>query len=91
MFRRKLACSFCRRNEAEVAKLVAGSRAYICDRCATEVVRIMADSDDTKTSQPVAPQASPRPMQRLLQRLRRGGSSGTSEYQIATNPEPSAV
>lgn len=45
MFRRKLACSFCRRSEAEVAKLVAGPRVYICDRCAAEAVRIMKESD----------------------------------------------
>jgi ATP-dependent Clp protease ATP-binding subunit ClpX len=48
MFRRKLACSFCRRTEAEVAKLVAGPRVYICDRCAAEAIRIMNES------QPVA-------------------------------------
>jgi ATP-dependent Clp protease ATP-binding subunit ClpX len=45
MFKRKLACSFCRRTEAEVAKLVAGPRVYICDRCAAEAVRIMNESD----------------------------------------------
>jgi hypothetical protein len=45
MFKRKLACSFCRRSEAEVAKLVAGPRVYICDRCAAEAVRIMNESD----------------------------------------------
>ena len=45
MFRRKLACSFCRRSEAEVAKLVAGPRVYICDRCAAEAVRIMNESE----------------------------------------------
>jgi ATP-dependent protease Clp ATPase subunit len=51
MFKRKLVCSFCRRTEAEVAKLVAGprvytgQRVYICDRCAVEAVRIMNESD----------------------------------------------
>ena len=45
MFTRKLICSFCRRTEAEVAKLVAGPRVYICDRCAAEAVRIMNESD----------------------------------------------
>lgn len=45
MFRRKLACSFCRRSEAEVARLVAGPRVYICDRCAAEAVRIMNEAD----------------------------------------------
>ena len=45
MFQRKLACSFCRRSEDEVAKLVAGPRVYICDRCAAEVVGIMKESN----------------------------------------------
>ena len=44
MFRSKLSCSFCRRSETEVAKLVAGPRVYICDRCAADVIRIMNDS-----------------------------------------------
>ena len=48
MFRRKLACSFCRRGEAEVAKLVAGPRVYICDRCAKEALRIMDNSTESQ-------------------------------------------
>jgi len=54
MFGRKLACSFCRRSEDKVSKLVAGPRVYICDRCATEVIRIMNDSESS------APQLSQR-------------------------------
>jgi hypothetical protein len=39
-------CSFCRRNDAEVQKLVAGpkrllGRVYICDRCAAQTIEIM--------------------------------------------------
>jgi ATP-dependent Clp protease ATP-binding subunit ClpX len=41
MFFRKLRCSFCHRPDSEVAKLVAGPRVYICDRCAYETIRIM--------------------------------------------------
>jgi ATP-dependent protease Clp ATPase subunit len=41
MFFRTLRCSFCRRKNKDVAKLVAGARGYICDRCAHECVRIM--------------------------------------------------
>ena len=91
MLRRKLACSFCRRSEAEVAKLVAGPRVYICDRCAAEVVRIMADSDETRTSQTPTRQASSRGVQRLLRRLWHRGSAGASTYQEAADPSPSAV
>ncbi len=46
MFRSKLMCSFCGKGEADVAKLVAGPRVYICDRCAAQVIRIMEQSDD---------------------------------------------
>jgi hypothetical protein len=47
MLKRKLACSFCGKGEAEVAKLVSGPRVYICDQCAAEAVRIMNSSDGT--------------------------------------------
>ena len=43
-----LRCSFCRRPEDEVAKLVAGPRVYICDRCvaiATEIMNAPLDPD----------------------------------------------
>jgi len=47
MLRRTMRCSFCRRPDSDVAKLVAGpwrifaGRVYICDRCATQTIRIM--------------------------------------------------
>jgi len=46
---RKLRCSFCRKDESRVAKLVAGPRlmiprVYICDKCAREAIRIMDTS-----------------------------------------------
>ena len=34
LFERKLKCSFCGKSAAQVAKLVAGRRGYICDVCA---------------------------------------------------------
>jgi hypothetical protein len=57
MVRALLRCSFCRRRDSEVAKLVAGpwrilaGRVYICDRCAAETIRIMeshAGDDQTR-------------------------------------------
>ena len=42
MFRR-LACSFCGKSHRQVAKLVAGPRVYICDRCVAVVSRIMEE------------------------------------------------
>jgi ATP-dependent protease Clp ATPase subunit len=41
VFFRKLRCSFCRRADKDVAKLVKGARGYICDTCAREALRIM--------------------------------------------------
>ena len=40
--RRALACSFCGKGAAQVAKLVAGPKVYICDRCVAEASRIMS-------------------------------------------------
>ncbi|HKB14280.1 MAG TPA: ClpX C4-type zinc finger protein [Vicinamibacterales bacterium] len=45
MWFRGLRCSFCRRADADVEKLVAGARGYICDRCAREVMRIIESSE----------------------------------------------
>jgi hypothetical protein len=67
MLQRTLSCSFCWRKETEVAKLVAGPRVYICDRCAAEVMRIMSDSDEANASDAPSRQASSRA---LLQRIR---------------------
>ena len=49
---RRMACSFCGKKAADVAKLVAGPvtylrpRAYICDACVAIATRIMAEADD---------------------------------------------
>jgi ATP-dependent protease Clp ATPase subunit len=39
--RKRLVCSFCGKSAAEVAKLVAGPRVYICDECVAAANRIM--------------------------------------------------
>ena len=43
---RRLRCSFCRKHDSEVSKLVAGPRVYICDECVAIASRIMNDSHD---------------------------------------------
>jgi ATP-dependent protease Clp ATPase subunit len=44
MFMRKpLACSFCGKTAAEVSKLAAGPRVFICDGCVAEASRIMSN------------------------------------------------
>ena len=88
MFKTKIRCSFCRRSEADVEKLVAGPRVYICDRCAAEVARIMNNPDDPE-AQPKARQKSAI-LKRLKESLRRGIRS-TAERHSVTAPEASAV
>jgi ATP-dependent Clp protease ATP-binding subunit ClpX len=45
MFNRsRLACSFCGKSAAEVSKLVAGPRVYICDACVATAARIMSET-----------------------------------------------
>ena len=41
-----LKCSFCGRDETQVAKLVAGPQVYICDVCVAAARRIMESSRD---------------------------------------------
>jgi hypothetical protein len=42
--RKRLRCSFCRRNAVEVDRLVAGAAAYICDICIADCVAILQDN-----------------------------------------------
>jgi ClpX C4-type zinc finger protein len=72
---RQLRCSFCRKNETEVSKLVAGPHVYICDECAAIVSRIMEGSspDDCQP-----PKVEPSIWRKLLARARlflRGGDA----------------
>jgi ATP-dependent protease Clp ATPase subunit len=47
MFGRKLLrCSFCGKDETQVAKLVAGAKAYICDACTAAAARIIGSNDN---------------------------------------------
>jgi ATP-dependent Clp protease ATP-binding subunit ClpX len=46
---RRLNCSFCRKKDNEVLKLVAGSRVYICDECVAVASRLMADDSAALT------------------------------------------
>src|SRR5262245_19835889 len=56
LFTRKLVCSFCGRTAAQVSRLAAGRKAYICDACAAEAHRIMSDpcsAPDRSSTRPV--------------------------------------
>jgi len=47
---RQLRCSFCGKRDAEVSKLVAGPRVYICDACVAVASRLMegGPQDDSR-------------------------------------------
>jgi ATP-dependent protease Clp ATPase subunit len=52
MFRSKaLACSFCGKDAAQVSKLVAGPKVYICDECVAAASRIMNTSGSDQMRQ----------------------------------------
>ena len=56
MKHRRLRCSFCRKDESEVSKLVAGPQVYICDACVAIASRLMdGDSHNTSQQQRVEP------------------------------------
>ena len=79
MFRRRLACSFCGKGEADVTKLVAGPHVYICDQCAAEVIRIMDQSDHTEGPSPASPSGLFRAVRARIRGLwHRGGAHRTS-------------
>jgi hypothetical protein len=50
---KKLRCSFCRKDETKVAKLVAGPGVYICDECVAIASQIMKDSSPDANPPPV--------------------------------------
>jgi len=45
--KRRLRCSFCGRSEDEVARLVAGASAYICDGCVIKCVAVLDEHGGT--------------------------------------------
>jgi ATP-dependent protease Clp ATPase subunit len=69
--RRKLACSFCGKSAADVSKLVAGPKVYICDACVAVASRIM--SEPGEGTPPESPRA-PGICRRIWQRFIRGQS-----------------
>ena len=62
MRERRLACSFCGKTEAEVAKLVAGPKVHICDRC----VAIAASIMESQPGAPSSPALRPTLMKRFM-------------------------
>jgi ATP-dependent protease Clp ATPase subunit len=77
---KQLRCSFCRKKDSQVEKLVAGPRAYtgarvyICDACVAVATQIMNDppSDDNATGVQLSMW---RKFSHRVQRFIRGGST----------------
>jgi ATP-dependent protease Clp ATPase subunit len=72
---RPLRCSFCRKDETQVSKLVAGPRVYICDECVAIAGRMMGDAppDDRRQAR-----VEPTVWRKVSARVRRflpGGAS----------------
>ena len=71
MFRSKaLACSFCGKDAAQVSKLVAGPKVYICDACVAEASRIMSTSGSDELRQVASRSFWSRITQRVAKLLR---------------------
>jgi len=64
--RRRLACSFCGKGEADVAKLVAGPKVFICDQCVAVASRIMEQDGG---EQPPAAETQRGFVRRVIKRL----------------------
>ena len=79
---RQLRCSFCGKNEAEVLKLVAGPRVYICDKCVALANQIISDSRDDSQPHKVEPSV----WHKLLARARQfwGGARRVSSPSISS-------
>lgn len=73
--KRQLRCSFCRKNESDVLKLVAGPGVYICDACVAIASRIMDDdSDNTSQQEKVEPSVWRKILGRVREFLRGGNA-----------------
>jgi ATP-dependent Clp protease ATP-binding subunit ClpX len=51
-----LYCSFCRKSQHQVKKLIAGPAVHICDECIALCVKILADTADATPDKPVTMQ-----------------------------------
>jgi hypothetical protein len=58
---RALACSFCGSTAAEVARLIAGPRVFICDACVARCNEILAEHPPSASAS-ASPGATGRPL-----------------------------
>jgi hypothetical protein len=77
-----LSCTFCKRSEHQVVKLVAGPGVYICDRCTERAHAIIHEA-----APPIAPVSV---WQRLAGRFRRflGADPTRSDFSVWAGGSP---
>jgi ATP-dependent protease Clp ATPase subunit len=46
-----LKCPFCGKRDSEVARLIAGPRVYICDKCVDACIEILGSDNDWRENQ----------------------------------------
>src|SRR5262245_53734071 len=66
--RHLLTCTFCKRSEDQVRKLIAGPGVYICDRC-TDHAHTIIHEDESPSLQPALLQRTTSRLRRLVSRL----------------------
>ena len=80
--KRQLRCSFCRKAESEVLKLVAGPGVYICDACVAIANRLMdGDSHDSTQQAKVEPSV----WRRMLAHARKFLRGGNAQQILAAS------
>jgi ATP-dependent Clp protease ATP-binding subunit ClpX len=80
---RRLRCSFCGKDDSEVAKLVAGPRVYICDECITIASQIIeGSSHDDNPPAKVGPTAWRKLSRVARELLHRGNARRASSYSV---------
>jgi hypothetical protein len=77
---RRLRCSFCRKDENEVSKLVAGPRVLICDACVAAASRLM---DGGPADDDTPHEAGTSAWNRMLSRARRLWRGGARRARAA--------
>ena len=79
---RQLRCSFCRKRDSEVLKLVAGPRVYICDACVSIATRLM--NDTSADNHP--PSVEPSGWRKLVRRIRQFIQGGDAQRVASSIP-----
>ena len=75
---RQLRCSFCGKKDAEVSKLVAGPRVFICDECVAVASRLMEGGPHDVSPPPKVEPTLRRRLSARARRFWRGGARRVS-------------